>query len=427
MTEKPTTQANFRTLMPYMSALVYSDFDHEKVEKAITDAHAAGHPDVFVVSHSGFLKCSKLRGGRYVRAFVDTIPNVPGLDDLPELRESIDGFLPAGPIPGAFYSAVESLFKEVMAHYGSAVEAMVMILWSQEKGYHIFVPPQTVAGASVDFRWDSVPSDCITVVDIHSHNTMGAFFSGTDDRDDATGVRVSGVIGRLNDAKPANIWRFSYLTTKFKLDIADVFDFDAASVQVDVPADWKEKIKLRQSTYALGTTYAGSYSGTYGLGGASVGRYSQYSKRGRRAANAWEEDYGWGEGAMLDEYWGNFAGGTSLGASGYTLPGDAEDYTKVQAVAHISEALDVLIGDADALGTVVTEAMYLTPTQQDVATILKKSADAFGSAPDGAIVADVIIHLAKLLKDHESCYKAMRGMYEVSPPTFKAELQQTGL
>lgn len=68
-------------------------------------------------------------------------------------------------------------------------EVYAAIAWEGE--YRVVVPPQTGSGGHVEY--EVVPS---TVVGIHSHGSMGAFFSGTDDSDDQ-GFLVSVVMGEL--------------------------------------------------------------------------------------------------------------------------------------------------------------------------------------------------------------------------------------
>ena len=74
-------------------------------------------------------------------------------------------------------------------------EVYAAIAWDGQD-YRVVVPPQEGSGGHVDY--EVVPN---TVVGIHSHGSMGAFFSGTDTRDDQ-GFIVSVVLGELGHLVP---------------------------------------------------------------------------------------------------------------------------------------------------------------------------------------------------------------------------------
>ena len=73
-------------------------------------------------------------------------------------------------------------------------ERYLAITWHGD--YHIVYPPQKGNEAGVEY--ERVPD---TVLDIHSHDSMKAFFSGTDDRDEQ-GLRLFMVMGKLDTMEP---------------------------------------------------------------------------------------------------------------------------------------------------------------------------------------------------------------------------------
>ena len=84
-------------------------------------------------------------------------------------------------------------------------EAMYQFVWDGQAGkfkpeaYHTWrcvMPGQVQSPTSVKFDDDGE-----SVVDLHSHNSMAAFFSATDD-DDEQGLRFYAVIGKLGTWKP---------------------------------------------------------------------------------------------------------------------------------------------------------------------------------------------------------------------------------
>lgn len=146
--------------------------------------------------------------------------------NVKELSEIRAGYIPALP-PVPF-----SLFIEIMAffHYFMEkvhTEVMAYIYWDkQQERYSIRVPMQTVGQASISVV---IPPDetidedrYIHVADIHSHNSMPAFFSKTDDRDELA-TRVYMVVGRLHEY-PEICARISVGGRFVPIDICTVMD-----------------------------------------------------------------------------------------------------------------------------------------------------------------------------------------------------------
>ena len=109
---------------------------------------------------------------------------IRGLSPLTERVE-----LAHGKIPRCLYDLAVSV---LMA--GSDREQYLAITW--EIGYHLREPVQTRSGASVEY--EKLPN---SVMDIHSHGSMKAFFSVTDNMDEQ-GLRLYMVVGRLDTLLP---------------------------------------------------------------------------------------------------------------------------------------------------------------------------------------------------------------------------------
>ena len=77
-----------------------------------------------------------------------------------------------------------AFFKEINCKHGT--EVMVQVYWDKDnKKYFIHCPEQTVSKASISYKRDiELDKKCLLAADFHSHNTMGSFFSGTDDGDE---------------------------------------------------------------------------------------------------------------------------------------------------------------------------------------------------------------------------------------------------
>lgn len=156
-------------LAPFMSCVVNLPLtadDPNEFDQAV----AEGYVEIYAITAEGVIKHHKLRGqNRYVRVKVDKIPGY----EPAKLPQAIS-FLPDGKIPKAIFDQILGFFYGVIKANGDkALEAMAHILWNQERGYHIGVPPQKISGASVVYDWSYLPSGTTIVVDIHSHNYMG--------------------------------------------------------------------------------------------------------------------------------------------------------------------------------------------------------------------------------------------------------------
>lgn len=103
------------------------------------------------------------------------------------LEEKVE--LRMGRIPGSIYDLALSV---LCANRES--ELYLAVTWEGE--YSLIMPPQL--GSTAGVRYEPLPN---TVLDIHSHGTMRAFFSGTDDRDEQ-GLRLYAVVGRLDTLLP---------------------------------------------------------------------------------------------------------------------------------------------------------------------------------------------------------------------------------
>lgn len=129
--------------------------------------------------------------------------------ELEDIRAGFQMSLPR--LPANLLTQIIAFFRRVCVDYGRDVEALVNVLWDREKGeYVLHVPPQRIDKASVetDLSAQPDPSRYLHVMDVHSHNTMAARFSRTDDADEQA-TRLYMVIGRLDRYYPDIRCRFA--------------------------------------------------------------------------------------------------------------------------------------------------------------------------------------------------------------------------
>jgi PRTRC genetic system protein A len=212
-------------------------------EAEFEQALEQGFGEIYIVTGGGILKHSKLSRGRHVRVKVDSIPGYKEVQLTEELN-----FLPAGKVPYKLLEEIIQFFRDVMNVKKAEQEAMAHILWNEVEGYHIGIPDQVVSKASVKYDFNHLKPGDIIVVDIHSHNTFGAFFSGTDNGDDKKLIGYSGVVGKLNDPQPMLVWRFNVNEIKRECKMEEIFDVPKSKSAT--PSQWLEKVKVGSSTYS---------------------------------------------------------------------------------------------------------------------------------------------------------------------------------
>lgn len=280
MLQTAQSMVDFKVLAPFVSCLITPD----QIESAIK----ANYKELYVWNAGQLFKQMQLIGGRHVRMKVDHLPSKfkPIEDSLRATHVKIEEelcFLPAGKIPGKYWDQIVTFFRQVMKLKKADMEAHAWILWSEERGYFISVPKQIVSKASVSYTPDSenLPDGAIIVVDIHSHNTMGAFYSGTDNNDDKTKIFYTGVVGKITDNDYEWVMRFNMHDIKKTVDLSEIFELQEV---VDIPADWLDQVEVQTHT-GRGKHWS-AYIGN-NTGKAEQGNVSGTSERSTQSPAKW--------------------------------------------------------------------------------------------------------------------------------------------
>jgi len=101
-------------------------------------------------------------------------------------------------IPGGQFARVLAFFREVYALYHG--EAIVLLFYDQEKKVYKIIPPtQKVTSASCDYDKGITINNMQMIGTIHSHASMSAFHSGTDDSDEKHFDGLHITIGNIPD------------------------------------------------------------------------------------------------------------------------------------------------------------------------------------------------------------------------------------
>lgn len=154
------------------------------------------------------------------------------------------GFTPVLPrIPLKLMMQVFAFFRHYV-HDAPVSEALLNIYWDKEEQEFIAdAPEQVVTGISVESRISSryMCDRYIHYMDIHSHNTMGAFFSAADDHDEKA-TRLYTVVGRLDCAVPEIKTRISNGGKFLDINPAEVFEL----MEESYPHEWEGCVEVKK-------------------------------------------------------------------------------------------------------------------------------------------------------------------------------------
>lgn len=91
----------------------------------------------------------------------------------------------------------------------SSVEIGAVITWNEHTGEYLLRRSKSnhATAASLDYELPELAEGEHVVVDCHSHSHHGAFFSPTDDADDAHAVRFAFVVGHCDTSQPSTASR----------------------------------------------------------------------------------------------------------------------------------------------------------------------------------------------------------------------------
>ncbi|TNE46796.1 MAG: hypothetical protein EP343_22250 [Deltaproteobacteria bacterium] len=168
---------------------------------ALTDHHIELPEDDFtkpinyVMAKNG---CFEVRDTPLGRMTVRVEDEIAGLNT--EMDEGIELDIPL--IPGKILTTILEFFRAVY-HEKNGAEAFLQVFYNEEEDeFFLHCPKQEVSGALVTFERDpELEARHVLVMDIHSHNSMPAFFSTIDDEDEQED-RLYGVIGCVHQRLP---------------------------------------------------------------------------------------------------------------------------------------------------------------------------------------------------------------------------------
>ncbi|USK62233.1 hypothetical protein [Peribacillus asahii] len=151
-------------------------------------------------------------------------------------------------VPTVLFQQIYSFFKYFCSI--AEVEVMLQLFYDREtKAYFLECPIQTVNKVAVKAEFDKQylgrnSIRYLQVAQFHSHNTMEAYFSKTDDRDEKA-FMIYGVMGRLHSGNPQMVLRVKANDSYVLIPITSIFE-DTSLQRISFPDEWLERITIKQ-------------------------------------------------------------------------------------------------------------------------------------------------------------------------------------
>lgn len=164
-------------------------------------------------------------------------------DYIPQFDQINEGFsfnLPK--IPASILRQVMSFFQAYCLET-NPLEVYLRIYYdNEEERYFLHCPKQYITSVSVSVDEDEFIDEVryLHVMDIHSHNTMRAYFS-TRDNNDELAYRLYAVIGRINTAPQIKL-RVGARGKHLMLNPLSIFESVDLTPDNEYPTEWDESV-----------------------------------------------------------------------------------------------------------------------------------------------------------------------------------------
>jgi len=233
----------------------------------------------YIIARDGLYLVRKNQIGKFITLLAPTEMPVPLTSD----KKPVEGFHMSieNKIPYEFLLKTVAFFKKVYKEKKGA-EAVLQIFYNRtDEAYFFHIDDQGVSGGGAEMdRSAELERTHLLIADIHSHNSMAAFFSGTDNRDEKE-ARIYGVMGRLDQPWPEIKFRAGDGTGGW-MDMLPFQVFETPEIGVvEVPDEWMEKVH-KPSKYRETSHYYQQRGGDTRPWGASREDYDRYVPPSRR-------------------------------------------------------------------------------------------------------------------------------------------------
>ena len=249
-------------------------------EEAMADENPL--PDSYFPTASGWMVLQRRCIDGNTMQFINKVTRNPLLNEVaPQSSISI-----VNKIPKDLLVEIVGSFARICKKNGNEAAAQIYRERDGEMKYFIYYPEQKISGASVTYADDptmlEMRSKHNLIMELHSHNTMSAFWSGTDNSNEKDcGLYM--VIGTFGAASATYKCRYKYGNTYADFPAHEIFDMTAEEeAELLKRENWsegnpiiEEKAKAHAVTYTGGYYNSGSYYNGYGnYNGRYAGNYA---------------------------------------------------------------------------------------------------------------------------------------------------------
>jgi len=142
----------------------------------------------YIVGKSGVFLKKKL-------GLMESICKVDIISTLKDIKPSAILHIPK--IPGQCFAKVVDFFRQVYSKFSG--ESIILLFYNEDKKlFKLDCPKQEVTGGSLHYTVKNIKGYNL-IGTIHSHGSMSAFHSGTDDADERNFDGIHITIGKVND------------------------------------------------------------------------------------------------------------------------------------------------------------------------------------------------------------------------------------
>jgi len=163
-----------------------------------------------------------------------------GAEGMERWRATEGLTLRAPKIARATLEEVESFFRAVYDTHRAEAICLLYVTPANGGLWRFIAPEQTVTGGSA--HWTSpgpAPNGWFLAGSFHSHGSMSAFHSGTDDSDELGWDGVHVTVGKINSPRPEYAASIVMGGRRHEVEIDDLV---ASAPPVDFPADWMTRV-----------------------------------------------------------------------------------------------------------------------------------------------------------------------------------------
>jgi hypothetical protein len=220
------------------------DWENMSIPKEMTEDDLAEVARGIIFAGNGVGKFFKGKFYNYIETGGSELPGMPWGGEIKEM-----GFHSFPKVSPEIIKLALRFFQQVYDKHKS--EAYLSLWYNGEtEEWKIYVPKQDVSGGGVDYEEQCPPFEGFEYIgDIHSHGSMGASHSATDDKDEfrdkfRAGLHITLGSFASTDARPS--WSARYIWGPCRMEKQREEDIVDYGYDVEVPDDWMNQVEKKE-------------------------------------------------------------------------------------------------------------------------------------------------------------------------------------